>query len=77
MPFYTFELHDKSQDLCMIAMPFGKCKYKWLPMGLKCAHYYTKQVMEDSCWDVEDAKLYFDKIGVFSSMSGHPFFLDW
>ncbi len=55
MQNYTFEFDNKSQDLCVIIIPFGKYKYKSLPLGLNahwilCNKLWKKSSMDWKHW---------------------------
>ena len=66
MPYYTFELDDKSANLCMIATPFGLYKYKRLLMGISQASDITQSTMEKIFADIADVEKYINNVGCFS-----------
>ncbi len=47
MQYNTFELIEPSQELCVIITSIGNYKYKYLPMGYKCAPDKSQQVIEE------------------------------
>ncbi len=67
MQYYIFELDEESKDVCTIATPFGKFKYKRLPMGIKCSPDFGQGVMENTFWEIEGAEVCIDDIGAFSN----------
>jgi hypothetical protein len=68
MQYYTFELDDETSDLCMIAMPFGLCWYKRLPMGVTPAPDIAQEIMDELFHYLEECDVYVDDVGVFSDV---------
>ena len=55
----------KAKDLCTIVTPFGKYRYRRLPMGLKNSPDVAQSIMEEILGDL-DVEVYIDDITVFS-----------
>jgi len=67
MQYYVFELDDESANLCVIVTPFGKYKYKRLPMGICLAMDIAQEIMETVLQDIENVEIYLDDISIFNN----------
>jgi hypothetical protein len=67
MQYYTFELTDRASYWCAIVTPFGKFRYKCLPMGVTLSPDIAQQIMNEIFEDMEKTEVYLDDIGVFSN----------
>ena len=77
MQCYTFELDEESSDLCTIVTPYGKFRYKRLPMGIKQSPDIAQEIMEDIFRDLQPVDVFIDDVGVFNdSWSQHMQTLD-
>ena len=67
MQYYTFELTEQAQDLCVISTPFGLYKYKRAPMGVKQSPDFAQQVMEETLHGINEVESYIDDVGCFNT----------
>ena len=58
---------DRASWLCVIVTPFGKFRYKRLPMGVTLSPDIAQQIMDEIFEDMEETEVYLDDIGVFSN----------
>ncbi len=67
MQYYTFELNEESQELCVINAPFGNYKYKCLPMGIRCVPDFAQQIIKQVLCGLDNIKVYLDDKGIFGN----------
>ncbi len=69
MGFYTFQLDEEAQKLCVISTPFGLYAYLRLPMGLTNSPDVFQSVMHPLFQDILAVDVFIDDIGVFTNSS--------
>ena len=69
MGYYHIPLDEESQKLCTTVLPWGKYKYKVLPMGIKNSPDIFQKVMTNMFCDLEYTSTYLDDILVISDGS--------
>jgi hypothetical protein len=69
MGYYHIKLDADAQKLCTIVFPWGKYKYKGLPMGIKIAPDVFQNVMSKLVQDMEYFKTYLDDLLILTNSS--------
>ena len=62
MGYYHIPLDEYSQNLCTTILPWGKFKYKKLPMGIAAAPDIFQEIMNKLIGDLEHVTVYIDGI---------------
>jgi putative transposase len=66
MGYYHIPLDEYSQRLCTTILPWGKYRYKRLPMGIKNSPDIFQAVINDLLGDLEFVQVYLDDILITS-----------
>jgi putative transposase len=69
MGYYHIPLDEYSQKLCTTILPWGKYRYKRLPMGIKTSPDIFQAVINDILGDLDFAQVYLDDILITSNGS--------
>ena len=66
MGYYHIPLDEESQKLCTTVLPWGKYRYKRLPMGISSAPDIFQAVMMEILHDLDYCRVYIDDILIVS-----------
>jgi Reverse transcriptase (RNA-dependent DNA polymerase) len=69
MRYYHFKLDADAKKRCTIIFPWGKYKYKRLPMGIKIAPDVFQNVMSKLTQDLDYVKTYLDDLLILTNSS--------
>ena len=69
MGYYTLRLNPDAQRLCTIITPWGKYKYKRLPMGISTAPDIFQNKMSDLMRELEFVRVYLDDLLIITNGS--------
>jgi dihydroorotate dehydrogenase len=67
MGYHHIKLDADAQKLCTIVFPWGKYKYKRLPIGIKIAPDVFQNVMSKLVQDMEYVKTYLDDLLILTN----------
>ena len=69
MGYYTIRLNPTTQHMCTIVLPFGKYKYKRLPMGIAGSPDIFQGKMTSLMAGLEFVRTYLDDVLIISSLT--------
>jgi len=69
MGHYHIPLSENCQKLCTTVLPWGKCRYKRLPMGISSAPDIFQHTMQDILGDLDFCRVYIDDVLIISNGS--------
>ena len=69
MGYYTIRLNPDAQRLCTIITPWGKYKYKRLPMGISTALDIFQNKMSNLMRELEFVRVYLDDLLIITNGS--------
>ena len=67
MGYYHIPLDEASQRLCTTILPWGKYRYKRLPMGISSAPDIFQAIMTEILGDLDFVRVYIDDILIISN----------